>query len=365
MRNLKYLILLGIVGFGLLGCGNEKTAKNEDEINAEASYDSILKDKLVVFAPLPKRAENPDNPITEAKIKLGHALYYDVRLSRNYRISCNSCHNLSTFGVDNRPTSPGDGGEFGERNSPTTLNAAFHFAQFWDGRAKDVEEQAGGPILNPIEMAMPSEEAVVQRLKKEPYYQKLFKEAFPDQKNPITFKNVRKAIAAFERILVTPSRFDKYLQGDTKALTVEEKKGLLTFINTGCTSCHNGALLGGTSFQKFGVYGNYWEYTHSKKIDEGRYAVTKNEMDKYFFKVPSLRNVAKTYPYFHDGSVASLDSAVRIMAKLQLNKELSEEQVKNIVAFLNSLTGDIPAEYKDPPSDLPQVQETKQSASLK
>jgi cytochrome c peroxidase len=345
------------------GCGQKETGKKEAQ--SDASYDSILKDKLVLFATLPPRAENPNNPITEAKVKLGHALYYDVRLSRNYRISCNSCHNLSTFGVDNRPTSPGDGGEFGERNSPTTLNAAFHFVQFWDGRAKDVEEQAGGPILNPVEMAMPSEKAVIQRLKEEPYYQKRFKEAFPNEPNPITFENVKKAIAAFERVLVTPSRFDQYLQGDTKALTLEEKKGLLTFINTGCTSCHSGALLGGTTYQKFGVYGNYWEYTHSEKIDEGRYAITKNEMDKYFFKVPSLRNVAKTGPYFHDGNVASLDSAVRIMAKLQLNQNLSDEQVKNIVAFLNALTGDIPEEYKQPPADLPQVKGSKQVASQK
>jgi cytochrome c peroxidase len=284
------------------------------------------------FAPLPEVAESKENPITPQKIALGKRLYLDTQLSKNGKISCNSCHNLKTFGVDNEPTSPGHDGQRGGRNSQSSFNAALHATQFWDGRAANVEKQALGPILNPIEMGMPSEAAVVERLKKDKTYPKEFAAAFPGEKDPLTYANVGNAIGAFERTLITPSRFDEFLKGDDKALTADEKKGAQLFVQTGCTACHNGATLGGMMFQKLGLVKPY------PTKDMGRFEVTKNEADKMMFKVPSLRNVAKTGPYFHDGSVKTPDEAVSLMAEYQLGRKLSPEQVKEIVTFLNSLT---------------------------
>ncbi|MBL4587045.1 MAG: cytochrome-c peroxidase, partial [Flavobacteriales bacterium] len=301
---------------------------------------------------LPTYAPNADNPITAEKLRLGKMLYFDTRLSKDGNISCNSCHNLSTFGVDNLATSPGDAGENGERNSPTVLNAALHNSQFWDGRAKDVEEQAGMPITNPVEMAIPSEDFLVERLSAIQLYQELFASAYPDRKNAITYDNIENSIAVFERKLITPSKFDDYLNGAADALNLKEKQGLKTFLDVGCVSCHMGSLFGGMIFQKFGVYDDYWEHTGSEKIDNGRFKVTGNESDKYMFKVPSLRNIAKTYPYFHDGSVADLGEAVKIMAKVNLNKDLTELETDNLVAFLSTLTGELPSELSSVPAEL-------------
>ncbi len=287
-------------------------------------------DLTEMFEPLPEVAESTENPVTEEKVELGKLLYFDPRLSRSGLISCNSCHSLATAGVDNLPTSVGHGWQIGGRNAPTVLNAAVLGSQFWDGRASTVEEQAKGPITNPIEMAS-TEELVVKRLSSIPEYVELFKKAFPNEKDPITLDNIAKAIAAFERTLMTPSPFDAYLKGDKSALTEDAKKGLRLFVKKGCVLCHNGVGIGGGSFQKFD-YGT----------DEGRYTVTKNEKDRKVFRVAPLRNVALTYPYFHDGSVWSLEDAVRIMAKKQLGVKLSDREVKYIVAFLKSLTGKRP-----------------------
>lgn len=300
-----------------------------------------------IFGTLPLIAESSTNPVTPEKVLLGKTLYFDNILSLHKTQSCNSCHNLNTYGVDNLPTSPGDGkGTAGTRNSPTTLNAALHFAQFWDGREPDVEAQAGGPILNKVEMGMPEEKVVIERLVKEQKYKELFAKAFPDQKDPVNYDNLKKAIGAFERKLITPSRFDKYLEGDDSAFNDNEKNGLKLFIDKGCTTCHSGNVLGGNIYQKFGLFGNYWDYTKSKKIDKGRIEVTKNEADLYVFKAPSLRNIEKTGPYFHDGSITDLRQAVKIMAKLQLNQDLTKNEIDSIISFLNSLTGEVPAEYK-------------------
>lgn len=307
-----------------------------------------------LFQPLPARAESADNPITEAKASLGKVLYYDTRLSKTGNNSCNSCHNLATFGVDNLPTSKGDAGKFGDRNSPTVLNAAFHTTQFWDGRAKDVEEQAGGPILNPAEMAIPSKEFLVAKLKGIKEYNEMFKAAYPSDKDPITYPNIQKSIAAFERTLVTPSQFDNYLNGDHQALSVDQKEGLKTFIAVGCIQCHSGVTLGGSSFQKFGVYGDYRTHTGTPCEDEGRKKETKQEADKDFFKVPGLRNIEKTAPYFHNGCVADLPQTVKIMAKAQLNQDLSDAQVTGIVTFLKALTADVPEDAKKIPEVLAQ-----------
>lgn len=343
----KLVLLFTITGFlGLHSCGGGKSNEAQQSAQAENErYDNLLKDKLNVFQPLPAADAGLDLKL----VNLGRHLYFDTRLSKKETISCNSCHNLATYGVDNKPTSPGDEGKNGDRNSPTVYNAFLHTAQFWDGRAAHVEEQAGMPILNPIEMNIPSEKFLMDRLTKTDLYKQLFSEAFPGEKNPFTYDNLKKAIGAFERTLVTPTRFDKYLAGDKSALTLEEKKGLMSFISTGCTTCHIGPGLGGNMFQKFGVHHPYWEYTKSAKIDEGKAAVTKMEADKYVFKVPSLYNVEKTYPYFHDGSVSSLDEAVKIMAKVQLNVDLPQEEVQKIVTFLKSLTADIPADMMKNP----------------
>jgi cytochrome c peroxidase len=320
----------------LISCGNSENQADKKLEAEHARYDLALQEKLDLFGTLNQIADNPVNPVTEDKVNLGKHLYFDSRLSLDGKNSCNSCHNLSSYGVDNLQFSPGDKGMVGDRNSPTVLNAAFHFAQFWDGRAKDVEEQAGMPILNPIEMAIPNEKFLIDRLSKIELYQSLFQKAFPEDKEPLNYNNLKKSIAAFERKLVTPSRFDKYLTGDSKALTIEEKKGFLSFVNSGCTS----------------LYDDYWNHTKSAHVDEGKFKLTKEEQDKYVFKVPSLRNVEMTYPYFHDGSVKDLEEAVRIMAKTQVKDALSESEIKNITAFLKSLTGEIPEEYKKAPATL-------------
>ncbi len=300
----------------------------------------LLKTAKQLFKPLPEVIPSPkNNPITKEKIELGKKLYYDPRLSLSGVISCNTCHNLATYGSDNVQTSIGHMFQRGDRNAPTVLNAGFHIAQFWDGRAPTLEEQAKGPVLNPVEMAMPNEEFVIQRLKSIPGYMEEFKKAFKEEKNPLTYENYAKAVASFERTLVTPSRFDLYLKGKLDALSEEEKKGLKTFIGKGCASCHNGVGIGGGSFQKFGIVKPY-----KNKKDLGRYTVTGKEEDKFVFKVPSLRNVTRTYPYFHDGTVWDIKEAIRIMGETQLGINLSEKEVNSIARFLESLTGEIPKE---------------------
>ncbi|MDV6342225.1 cytochrome-c peroxidase [Nitrosomonas sp. Is24] len=282
------------------------------------------------FEPLP--ASIIDEKKNAALIALGKKLYLDPKLSVNDTISCNSCHQLNNFGVDSQPTSPGHEGKRGGRNSPTTFNAALHIAQFWDGRAKDVEEQALGPILNPIEMGMPSEAAVVDKLKKIDEYKAMFAEAFKDEKDPIQYKNVGKAIGAFERTLITPSRFDDFLKGDENALNDAEKRGLQKFVHMGCANCHNGVAIGGNSYKKIGLVEEY------KTSDVGRFAVTGLETDKKVFKVPSLRNITKTAPYFHDGSVKTLDEAIEEMAEHQLGRKVGPGFVEDVKAFLGALT---------------------------
>jgi len=292
------------------------------------------------FSPLRASIESPEHPLTDDKIALGRMLYFDKRLSKNRDLSCNSCHRLDAYGVDGQATSLGDTGQRGGRNSPTVYNAAGYFAQFWDGRAADVEQQAKGPILNPIEMAMPSPEAVVARLKGIPGYREAFSKAFPGAADPITYDAVGEAIGAFERKLVTPSRWDNYLRGDKTALHDDELEGLKVFTNVGCMVCHTGEFLGGTSYQRVGAV-EPWP----NQDDPGRASVTKSAADRMMFKVPTLRNIAKTAPYFHDGSAKTLDQAVRKMGKHQLGLELSDNEVTSIVAWLGSLTGELPKAY--------------------
>lgn len=276
--------------------------------------------------------------ITEPKkVDLGKMLWFDTRLSKSGGLSCNSCHDLAKGGTDNIPTSIGHGWAEGPINSPTVLNSRFFLAQFWDGRAKDLMEQAGGPIENPIEMAS-SHEHVVKVLNSIPEYKELFQDAF-DTEDDITIDQITSAIAMFEDTLVTPnSRFDQWLGGDDDAITAQELNGYKVFKESGCIACHSGVTLGGSSFQKFGIFE---EYT-TQNLSEGRYAVTGKEEDMHVFKVPTLRNIELTYPYFHDGQVDSLEEAVNIMGKIQLNREYTAEETADIVAFLKTLTGDQP-----------------------
>ena len=343
---MKKLLLMGIIATALYSCNEATETEEVKDDQAVNQYEGLQEKAKGFFGSLPLVAENEANPITVEKVELGKMLYYENRLSKDNTQSCNTCHDLDTYGVDNKPTSEGNNGGLGTRNSPTTLNAALHITQFWDGREPDVEAQAGGPVLNPVEMEMPSEAAVVERLSAIDEYKEWFGKAFPEDETPITYDNMKKAIGAFERKLITPSRFDDFLAGDQDALSNEEKEGLEIYIGVGCTTCHMGNALGGNMYHKFGLFGNYWDLTKSKVIDNGRFDVTQNEADKYIFKVPSLRNIEHTYPYFHDGSVDDLGESVKIMAKAELNKDLSVDEVAKIVTFLKTLNGEVPAELK-------------------
>ncbi|MDF2692319.1 MAG: Cytochrome peroxidase [Labilithrix sp.] len=339
--------LLVVAASGLLTACEEKrkeappapvqpvAPKEATQRSAPVTIDRAL---LNAFAPLPASMDGSTGPSTPETVALGKQLYFDARLSKNQDISCASCHGLETYGVDNKPTSPGHKGQLGTRNSPTVYNAALHSTQFWDGRAKDVEAQALGPLLNPVEMAMKNEAAVLAVLRSIPEYEASFKKVFPSEKEPLTFANVGKAIGAFERTLVTPSHWDKYLGGDETALTEAERAGLARFLDVGCSTCHAGAAVGGRDFKKLGQV-KPWP---SALADNGRFDVTKDAADRNVFKVPSLRNIDKTGPYFHDGSVKTLEEAVRLMATHQLGKDLSPADVDSIVTFLKSLTGELP-----------------------
>jgi len=305
---------------------------------------------LAEWQALPSKAPAPaDNPTTPEKVELGKILYHDPRLSSTGTVACASCHNVMAGGEDNRGGSVGVGAQVGGRSAPTVWNAAFNATQFWDGRAPSLEAQARGPVTNPIEMGMKNWDDVVVRLKAIPGYAPLFSKAFGGG-DTITADNAAKAIAAYERTLITPnSAYDKFASGDKSALTEQQQRGLKTFAEIGCNACHAGPAFNGQNGQGTGVYMKFPtnenpaledQYGFSK--DQGRYEVTKSETDKHFFKVPTLRNVALTAPYFHNGKVKTLEEAVKIMAKVQLDKELSPPQVEDIVAFLNALTGEFP-----------------------
>lgn len=345
MKRLSPLGTAALLVGSLVGCQKSKSPEAAPAAPAPAPSVSVPAASQALFAALPAEYPNAANGLSEEKIALGRMLYYETRLSKNHDVSCNSCHDLANYGVDNKPTSPGHKGQLGGRNSPTVYNAGGHVAQFWDGRAADLEAQAKGPVMNPVEMAMPSEARVVETLRSMPEYVSAFQKAFPDQAEPVSFDNMANAIGAFERKLVTPSRFDKFLAGDAAALTDAEKAGLNTFVSTGCIACHMGQGIGGQGYFKLGQV-KAWP----NESDLGRFEVTKNEADKMMFRAPSLRNVEKTAPYFHDGSIATLEEAVSKMGEHQLGKTLSAGEVTSIVTFLKSLTGELPLAYIQKPT---------------
>lgn len=300
------------------------------------------------FEPLPRRAPEPaDNPTTPAKVRLGGMLYMDPRLSSDGTISCNSCHGLGKGGVDHQSVSDGVGHQQGVRNAPTVFNAAFQSAQFWDGRAPSLEEQAKGPLMNPVEMGNADAGTLVARLKGIPIYQKTFAQVFGGN-DPLTIDHLVQAIAAFERTLITPdSRFDRFLRGDpTARLSLQEQRGMQTFSTIGCLNCHNGVNFSGPRlpqgqghYEKFPEHGdNLHVAMYHLADDQGRFQVTGRAEDRHMFRVPTLRNVAKTAPYFHNGSVPTLEEAVRVMARTQLNLDLKDADIADLTAFLEALS---------------------------
>lgn len=303
--------------------------------------DTLMEEAQELFAPIPDHPPAiQGNPASEVKVELGKKLYFDPRLSRSGLISCNTCHNVGMGGVDFQETSTGHGWKQGPRNAPTVLNSVFNVAQFWDGRAKDLAEQAKGPVQAGVEMNN-TPENVVKNLKSMPRYVQLFNQSFPGQSDSVTFDNMAKAIEVFEATLITPaSPFDNYLKGDAIALGKDEKIGLSLFMEHGCVSCHSGINMGGDDYYTLGVVN-----MPSKEIiagDKGRFTVTHTEEDKFSFKSPSLRNIELTPPYFHSGVVWNLRDAVTVMNDAQLGADLSAEDVQQIVVFLKSTNGEQP-----------------------
>lgn len=293
------------------------------------------------FKPLPSTIPAlANNPVTPEKIDLGKALFFDPRMSASGVFSCNSCHNLATGGDDNMPVSIGHGWQKGPRNSPTVLNAVFNTAQFWDGRAPDLAEQAKGPVQAGVEMAN-TPDNVLATLNSMPQYQEWFKASFPEEEDPVTFDNFAKAIEAFEATLITPAPFDAWLNGDDNAMNADQLAGLELFMEKGCAACHNGVNLGGNGYYPFGLI----EKPGADILpvgDKGRFAVTETVDDEYVFRASPLRNIDQTAPYFHSGLVWDLKVAVQIMGESQLGEDLSDEEADKIVAFLGTLTGTMP-----------------------
>lgn len=331
-------VLAGALLVGVTACKKKDPAPADDPEEELSDVEALRSRLTKVTGPIQEvEGLEPD------RVALGERLYHDPNLSSDGTISCASCHDIAAGGVDGEPTSPGVGGVRGGVNSPTTLNSHLNFVQFWDGRADTLEDQARGPIENPVEMANTFDK-VIEYLESEESYVEGFKKAFED--GEITDDNVVAAIADYERTLTTPnSAFDKWLEGDDDALTDQEFEGLKAFVEVGCTSCHTGEGLGGTMYQNMGNVNAYFD-TLERKLDEndyGRFNVTKEDKDKHRFKVPLLRNIALTGPYLHDGSVDNLEDVTRIMGYHQLGKELDDETIENIVAFMHTLTGDAPS----------------------
>ena len=326
IKVILFVFVLSFAGMSL--------ASNGDE--------DLLRQAKQIFGPLPQVMLSEKNPVTPEKVKLGKMLFYETRISVDGTVSCARCHPIGLYAADGLKKSIGNNCKVNPRNAPTLFNVAGQISAHWIGNRTDVEDQAKQSVIGPPSFGMPSYEAVEKKLKEIKGYMDLFKKAFPKDNEPVTVDHFAKAIGAFERTLVTPSPFDAFLKGSKGALKEQGRRGLKTFMEAGCVTCHSGQYVGGQMYQKFGVVEPYWKYSHSEEIDEGRYVVTKNEFDKYVFKVPMLRNVEKTAPYFHDGSVYALRDAVWIMGKIQLGRDLTQPQIEDIVAFLKSLTGKIP-----------------------
>lgn len=320
------VLLLSLAGGWLLLGGHDRAAPG-DAFPAPASTDQPI-------TPIPARLQ-----LDARKVSLGRKLFHDPRLSHDNSLSCASCHDLKKAGADGRKVALGINGTPGTLNSPTVFNSGFNFRQFWDGRAATLEEQAEGPVHNPIEMASNWKE-VVAKLKADAALVVQFRAIWPEGIRP---DHIQNAIAEFERSLVTPdSAYDRYLGGDQNALSADAREGAGLFRNLGCIACHQGVNLGGNMYAGLGIMGNFFadRGLPPGKSDQGRFNVTGREEDRHVFKVPTLRNIALTAPYYHDGSVATLDKAVRAMARYQLGVELNDRDTEQLLAFLRSLTGE-------------------------
>lgn len=313
-----------------------------------ADYATPLSQAQQIFQPLAKNMGAVEDPVTAARVTLGRLLFFDPRITVDSNVSCATCHQPALYGTDGRSISIGVRQRPHVRNAPTVLNAALGFVNHWRGDRQSLEDQAEQALTGMINSGL-HERGVIDRLRGIVGYAPYFEAAFPDSASPITIKNMANAISAYERTLTTPAPFDSYLAGNVNAISPAARAGLQAFIKVGCSMCHSGAGIGGGMYQKFGIVEDYWTATGSPTIDKGRADVTGNPADLYVFRVPSLRNVAMTGPYFHDGSVATLPEAVRIMARVQLGLRLSDSEVSDIVAFLNSLTGDLPANFATAP----------------
>lgn len=347
---LAYGLLLGaVVGDGYVAYNQPAYQRPRPErarraLPRSTPLQPLTANALQAFSALPPVFEGRFGPPTPAEVDLGRQFFYDKRFSKNQDISCNSCHPLLKYGMDNRGVSLGHVGQTGTRNAPSVYNAAGHGMQFWDGRASDVETQASMPVLDPFEMAM-TEERLVATLRSIPEYSRKLKELYPEDADPVSVRNFGRVLGAFERGLVTPGRFDDFLLGNRSALSPKEVGGFALFVQLGCSECHSGRLVGGGHFETLGQ-----TIPWPNQTDKGS-----NQPDAKhpMFKVASLRNVAQTAPYFHDASAAHLPDAVRLMAKHQLGISLSDGQVDSLVTWLETLTGDLPLHHIYEP-DLPE-----------
>lgn len=338
MNSLKTLLAFTFLFIFSDSCRNTKTP----EVIISAKFDNTIYHLARSYIKsLPELDLDKFNENEKKIIELGKSLYYEKKLSANKTISCASCHDISKYGVDNMALPSGDLQQIGTRNTITVLNTFLYGGQNWDTRFKTVEEQSVGPIFAKWAMAMTDTIELLNRLNEDKYYRQAFDEAFPDSKTSITMNNLKKAIGAFERILLTPSRFDDYLNGNLSVLTPEEKLGVYSFVMN-CKSCHSSALVGGGFAIKYPIFGNHFDYSNIQNSDPGKFNITKNQEDMFVFKVPQLRNVEKTFPYMHDGSIATLEDAIRICSMAEANCRLNEQDIEYIAAFLKTLTGKIP-----------------------
>jgi cytochrome c peroxidase len=334
----------------LLVCSLTRTGALLLAISSVAAADPDLRAQArATFKPLPKDLSTPGVPLTPERVRLGRMLYLETRVSADGTVSCARCHQPGLYGTDGLPRSIGAEHRGHPRHAPTVLNAAMQFVQHWRGDRTSVEDQATKALVAPPSYGNLSYESAMAKLKMLPDYPAWFAQAFPGQADPVTADNWGQAIGAYMRTLVTPSPFDAYLAGDDRALSPSAQAGLRVFIQVGCAACHGGVGVGGGMYQRFGLVEDYWKATGSQMVDKGRFDVTHDPAAMYVFKVPSLRNVVMTPPYFHDGSVATLPEAVRVMARVQLGRKLGDDEVRDIVAFLQALTGPLPREFATAP----------------
>jgi cytochrome c peroxidase len=331
---MKNLVGASVIAFAVGACG----AANAD--------DALRREAAALFGQV-----NPNTEVSSPQAVLGRVLFWDTRVSADGKTACASCHFARDWGADRRRFSPDARGELTSRHSPTIFNAMSQPTLRWLGDRKSGPDQAESSLTG--SMGFASKDVGIARLRELEYLPK-FRAAFPQDAEPLSAANYARALASYQATLTTPAPFDRFLAGDDNALSERQKAGLKTFVSTGCAGCHNGVNLGGTMMQKFGLTKDYWLETGSDKPDVGRFAVTKKEEDRYVFRVPMLRNVAKTAPYFHDGSVDRLDRAIRIMARVQLGRTLDAAAVESIVSFLDSLTGNVPSNYA-PPGQKPEM----------